>query len=241
MNTSRWQTRELSKSYLEGVRGAIPAAELQLDAMLKIISLWNPHCNRLMDLGCGDGILGRTIMKAFPAVHAFLVDFSDPMLEAAKKKIKPGEAIHFVEADFSSPDWKKAFAGTYGFDLVVSGFSIHHQTDARKREIYAEIFDLLNPNGIFLNLEHVASSTDAVEKIFDDYFIDHLYSFHHTANPDANREQIAAEFYKRPDKNENILAPVDMQCDWLRDIGYQDVDCFFKIFELALFGGRKIV
>ena len=26
---------------------------------------------------------------------------------------------------------------------------------------------------------------------------------------------------------------------WLRQIGFQDVDCYFKAFELALFGGRK--
>jgi hypothetical protein len=41
------------------------------------------------------------------------------------------------------------------------------------------------------------------------------------------------------DKNENIPAPVETQCQWLRDIGFQEVDCFFKTFELALFGGKK--
>ena len=38
---------------------------------------------------------------------------------------------------------------------------------------------------------------------------------------------------------DNILAPVGDQCDWLREIGFEDVDCYFKIFELAVFGGRK--
>jgi 16S rRNA G1207 methylase RsmC len=43
----------------------------------------------------------------------------------------------------------------------------------------------------------------------------------------------------RLDKSDNILAPVSAQCDWLSSIGYEDVDCFFKCFELAIFGGRK--
>ena len=43
----------------------------------------------------------------------------------------------------------------------------------------------------------------------------------------------------RADKAANILAPVDDQCRWLREIGFADVDCYFKAFELALFGGRK--
>ena len=29
------------------------------------------------------------------------------------------------------------------------------------------------------------------------------------------------------------------QCRWLREIGFQDVDCFWKYFELAIFGGVK--
>jgi hypothetical protein len=43
----------------------------------------------------------------------------------------------------------------------------------------------------------------------------------------------------RPDKAANILAPVEAQCDWLREIGYEDVDCYFKVLELAVFGGRR--
>ncbi|SPE57295.1 hypothetical protein SBV1_270094 [Verrucomicrobia bacterium] len=29
------------------------------------------------------------------------------------------------------------------------------------------------------------------------------------------------------------------QCQWLREIGFENVDCYFKVFELALFGGTK--
>ncbi len=122
---------------------------------------------------------------------------------------------------------------------MVSGFAIHHQPDERKRELYAEIFDLLAPGGIFLNLEHVASATEAGQELFDDFFVDHLHDFHRISSADANRDAIADDYYKRPDKKENILAPVEDQCEWLRQIGLTDVDCFFKVFELALFGGRK--
>jgi tRNA (cmo5U34)-methyltransferase len=53
-----------------------------------------------------------------------------------------------------------------------------------------------------------------------------------------SQEEVEATYYNRPDKRENILAPMDAKCEWLRQIGFQDVDCFFKVFELALFGGR---
>jgi hypothetical protein len=49
----------------------------------------------------------------------------------------------------------------------------------------------------------------------------------------------AEQWYHRPDKSENILAPVEAQCTWLSEIGFVEVDCFFRILELALFGGQK--
>jgi len=38
---------------------------------------------------------------------------------------------------------------------------------------------------------------------------------------------------ERPGRAANILASVEEQCRWLRDIGFQDVDCFWKYFELG--------
>ncbi len=236
---SKWQTKELSKVYLDNIRGAIPSATTQLEVLIKVVRFWNSKIKKVMDLGCGDGILGRTIKTEFPDVQIYFVDFSDPMLEAAKSKIKADKSIQFIKSDFSSSNWEKEL--NEKFDLVISGFSIHHQPDTRKKKLYKEIFELLNPNGIFLNLEHVASATGEVEKIFDDYFIDHLFDFHHNKDLSTKRDVVANKFYNRKDKEENILVPVELQCKWLRDIGYRDVDCFFKVFELALFGGRKIV
>ena len=43
----------------------------------------------------------------------------------------------------------------------------------------------------------------------------------------------------RPDRAANILAPVEEQCGWLRALGFQDVDCYWKYFELAVFGGFR--
>ena len=37
----------------------------------------------------------------------------------------------------------------------------------------------------------------------------------------------------------NRLESVEEQCKWLRETGFSNVDCYMKIFELALFGGTK--
>ncbi len=237
--SSEWKTKELSDTFLENVRGAIPLAETQFEVMHKMISLWFPEVGLAMDLGCGDAVVGRALLSKFPSAELVCVDFSESMLDSAREHFSKTDAVHFVEADYSSSDWTGTLNDFGGFDVIVSGFSIHHQTDEKKQEVYSEIYGLLNPGGVFLNLEHVSSSTKEVEAAFDDYFIDSLYEFNRKANPEIERQTVVEKYYNRTDKQENILAPLEEQCDWLRRIGFQDVDCFFKIFELTLFGGRK--
>jgi tRNA (cmo5U34)-methyltransferase len=236
---SKWQTNELAATFLQDVRGAIPAAGLQLEVIGRIIRFWRPAPICILDIGCGDGAIGRYLMNLFPKTRAVFADFSDPMLDAAKKLLNHSQRASIIKADFSSSIWLKNVSPHQPIDVAVSGFAIHHQPDQRKQELYKEVFDLLMPGGVFLNLEHVASPTPDVQRLFDGFFVDHLYRFHQSSKPRKTREEIAKDYYHRPDKDENILASVDIQCQWLKKIGFADVDCFFKIFELALFGGRK--
>ena len=101
------------------------------------------------------------------------------------------------------------------------------------------MFELLKPGGLFLNLEHVSSSSEWVSSLFEEYFIDSMYSMYLRNDTGKTRQEAADEFNRRDDKEANILASVDKQCEWLLNIGFQDVDCYFKVFEFALFGGRK--
>ncbi|KAA3660081.1 MAG: class I SAM-dependent methyltransferase [Chloroflexi bacterium] len=243
-----WQTSELTKAYLKGVRGAIPLANEQIDLMLRLAKAAQPQAKTILDLGCGDGILGQALLEQYPEATAVFVDFSEPMLEAARQRLRNRENVIFVQGDYGKHGWQnrleKIVNGQLSmvncqFDVIVSGYSIHHQPDTRKKEVYAELHDLLTPGGIFLNIEHVASRTPWIQQQFDELFIDHLVVYAKKVQMGKNREQVAQEFYYRPDKAANILASVEDQCNWLREIGFEQVDCYLKIFELAVFGGVK--
>jgi ubiquinone/menaquinone biosynthesis C-methylase UbiE len=194
------------------------------------------------DLGCGAGPLGRKLFQAFPSSKGTLLDYSEPMLDSArsefKRELEEGR-VQIIQADLSTADWKVSLnPAKERFDVVVSGFAIHHLPDDRKREIYLEIYELLSPGGVFLNLEHVASSTKTVEGVFDGAFVESMYQYYQGTK--TTEECEAAVYYDLSvDQDANILAPVEAQCDWLREIGYQHVDCYFKFLILALFGGVK--
>lgn len=236
-----WTSPKLAKDFMEGVRGAIPMAAEQIDILGRIAQAWRPDAKRILDLGCGDGILGRALLDLYPESEGIFLDFSDAMTAAAREKLGPdlNRRARVIQADYGLQGWRDALPDGPPYDGVVSGFSIHHQTDARKQELYREIFDLLAPGGFFLNLEHVLSGSATLNRVFDEHFIDALYAYHRAIDPSKSREAVAQEFYHRPDKGNNILAPLNDQCDWLREIGFQEVDCFFKALELSLFGGVK--
>jgi SAM-dependent methyltransferase len=162
-----WQGAELSKLYLEGVRGAIPLAAEQIVVMLRLIQAGRPQLGRFLDLGCGDGILGRAVLSWYPEARGIFLDFSEPMLQAAQERCaalgKPGQ-LEFILKDYGQPDWVEAVHHAAPFDVIVSGFSIHHQPDARKRALYQEIYGLLAPGGFFLILSMFLQAPPGLKK-----------------------------------------------------------------------------
>jgi tRNA (cmo5U34)-methyltransferase len=231
-----WKSSELAAVYLEGVRGAIPFAQEQIEVMLRLIDACDVPVARVLDLGCGDGVLAGAILRRFPEAEGVLVDFSGAMLEASRGRLAERDGtVRFVEADYGLPEWTGRVSEWAPYEVIVSGYSIHHQPDERKREVYEEVFGMLGPGGIFINVEHVASASGWVEALNDELFVDSLHRHHR----ESSREEVARKYYDRPDKSANILAPVERQCEWLREIGFADVDCYLKVFELAVFGGRR--
>lgn len=83
------------------------------------------------------------------------------MLNAARKYFANDPYVEVIEHNLSNP---LPYMGH--FDAVISSFVIHHLTHERKRSLYEEIYDTLNPGGIFCNLEHVASVSKTTHEFF---------------------------------------------------------------------------
>ena len=235
-----WRSAKLTEDYLEGVRGGIPLAETQIEVIIRIIKSWVPKLHTFLDMGCGDGVLGRQLLEEWPDSEGIFMDFSEPMISSAKEKCEIYKnRCSIILQDYSEDNWLESVRDKIPVDVVISGFSIHHHEDEKKYSIYKDIFDILKPGGVFLNLEHVASPNPKIEKLFDEAFVDGLYAYHVRSGGKEKRKDIANKFYNREDKVLNKLTMVEKQVDWLRDIGFINTDCFFKLFELALFGGQK--
>ncbi len=167
---------------------------------------------RILDLGTGDGRLLALLKLDRPQAQSIAIDFSPTMLSAAKTRFAGDASVELITHNLDEP-----LPNLGSFDAVVSSFAIHHVTHDRKPSLYTEIFHLLEPGGIFCNLEHVSSPTPALHERF----------------------RQALGIADKPEDPSNKLLDVETQLVWLREIGFTDVDCYWKWLELALLIGVK--
>lgn len=168
---------------------------------------------RVLDLGCGDGRLLEVVLRARPgATDAIGLDNSPPMIDRAVDRFAGDDRVRILHHDLGS---ELPALGT--FDVIVSGFAVHHLAHPRKQVLFHEIASVLRPGGVFANLEVVQCATAALQD----------------------------EFYRRIERPggdpEDVLAGVDEQLGWMRDAGLDDVDCYWRWRGFALLVGCSAV
>jgi tRNA (cmo5U34)-methyltransferase len=207
-DTNLWSTPEHAQEYLRRA-DTLPHRNEGEAALLEFVPA---DARRILDLGTGAGRLIAIVKAVRPGAQFVGLDFSPTMLDILRREFGRDPSVTVVPHDLA-----KELPPLGRFDCVISSFAIHHLTNERKRRLYAEIFGLLRPGGVFCNLEHVTSPTEALHDQF-------LQAF------GMAREQ---------EDPENILLDLETQLQWLRELGFIDVDCHWKWRELALFAGVK--
>ena len=232
-----WKNPSIVDNFLTKTRKSIPFGEEQLDILLRLVSKSQSVVNNFIDLGCGDGILANTLLTQYSDANGLLLDYSPSMIDAAKDRMSAFQNQKIVQSDLSDSNWLDNVINKP--EVVVSGYAIHHLKNGRKYELFEEIFEILKPGGIFINMEHVASVSKFGNSLFNELIIDSLHAKLEKEGKKQRKADLMREHLNRPDQSENILLPVTTQCDWLKEIGFIDVDCFFKCFELAIYAGIK--
>jgi len=203
-----WQSAEHVRDYIERADLISHRGEGEA-ALLEFIPA---ATRRILELGTGDGRLLALARSAHPETEAVAVDFSPSMLEAARRRFVGDPRVRVVEHNMDS-----SLPPLGSFDAVISSFAIHHLVHERKRALYREIFGVLNPGGVFCNLEHVSSPS---ERLHEDFLV-------------------RIGFTVETEDPSNKLLDVETQLGWLREIGFADVDCQWKWRELALLVGVR--
>ncbi|HVW19303.1 MAG TPA: class I SAM-dependent methyltransferase [Solirubrobacteraceae bacterium] len=180
---------------------------------------------RVLDLGAGTGLLTGMVAQTFPAAEIVALDGSAEMLALARERL--GDRAEYVVADLRDPD---AVPAHPSYDAVVSALAIHHLEDADKRSLYARVLDALEPGGVFANAEQVLGETPEATAADLEW-----HRREAIARGTGDEEWAAALERFEHDR----CATAAAQLAWLRELGFADVSCPFRMRRFAVLVGSR--
>jgi len=213
-----WGSKEYDQDWVSKDSRRAAEREAQFTATITWLSVFIGGRSRVMDLGCGPGTLAEKLLAAFPEMSVICSDGSDEMLRLARERLASfGERASFMQADFGADRWIADLPRE--LDAVVSARAIHNLRKLKLiGPVYGQIFELLRPGGLFLNIERVNFSTPALRRYYRD---------------------LQTKTRGRAAKMDGAAPNLLQQFRLLKRAGFRDIDCFWREGNTAIVGGFK--
>lgn len=116
-----------------------------------------------LDLCCGTGDISVRLTEVDLVTKVYSVDFSDKMLDVARQRL---EGISKSKCEIGDATNLKNFPDA-SFDVVTVGFGLRNVDNLAKA--LSEIFRVLKPGGIFVNLD-VGKVKNPIIRVFADFY-----------------------------------------------------------------------
>jgi tRNA (cmo5U34)-methyltransferase len=223
MNNIKEQFNSVSQKYDSQRRYLIPCFDDFYSSCLPIIDKI-PFAKRVLDIGAGTGLFSQFIYQHNKDLNFTLIDISSEMLAVAKDRFAGLPNFEFKELDFSA----EPISGKY--DLIISALAIHHLEDEQKAKLYQNIFNALNPGGVFINADQVEGRSNW----FDDFY---KSNWKDTVIQSGLEEHAIERAFERVKLDK--FAKLETQLQMLEECGFGDVDCIYKYNNFVVIVGIK--
>jgi tRNA (cmo5U34)-methyltransferase len=204
------------------MRRLIPVYDHQRDLMIALIPFDRRASMRVLDLGCGPGLMATSILDAFPHAQLTLFDLTSEMIEACRSRLDRSDRVTYQIGDFRTDD----FGSDY--DLILASLSLHHLALSERRAFAERAFLSLAPSGHLITAEVIVDESPRVRE--RQYELWRQYMLAQGEDADA--------WYQRHLAKDH---PVEMST-WIRTLteaGFISVGCFWRFLNFAIISGRR--
>jgi tRNA (cmo5U34)-methyltransferase len=218
---------------------AVPSRVRQIATIATLLPFGTADTFRIVEIGCGEGVLGHTLAELFPHARITELDGSATMREATAKRLEPhGDRVVVESMDLAGDDWRVHLDGA---DVVVSSLVIHHLDGPGKKRLFEDIARRTSQRAALVVADLVEPTGPQALELF-------AGSWDESARAQANeggRSELFDLFrntewniYRVPDPMDQPSRLVD-QLQWLAGAGFALVDCFWLEAGHAIYGGYK--
>jgi len=154
-------------------------------------------------------------MDAFPNAQVTCLDLAENMIAMAQQKLANYPNVSFVLSDLNVLKLDERY------DVIISSLALHHLvTDADKRRFYRQIYENLNPNGVFYNGDVVLASNEFLQGVYMAKWVEFM-------RRNVSEDEIEGKWIRKYQAEDRPAKLMD-QIAWMADVGFADVDVLWK-------------
>jgi tRNA (cmo5U34)-methyltransferase len=230
-----WSDPSTAEQWDQSAINANPLRPEQLDILLTILTNTFQSNQWILDLGYGSGQIEKLIFERIPQAKIVGVDNSDAMMQLAHKRLGTYEH-QFVSIKGNLGNFQSLELPPYTYGHVIAIQSLHHLSREQMHAVYKRIYDILEPEGLFLLLDRIRVETSGLWSLYHQIWKrqDSLYGSTvaiHEGDSFQDHERIVQDRGDFPVLlEEHIL--------WIREVGFQAA-CLHAHGNRALIVGRK--
>jgi tRNA (cmo5U34)-methyltransferase len=232
-----WSENE-SEVYRTISRYAVPERERQIDIVLTLVK--SARGGDVADLCCGEGLLANSVLDAFTDIGVVALDGSESMLEQTRRGSRHPDRLRTLRIDLTATDWR----ALTGLRAVVSSLAIHHLDETGKAALFADIYRMLAPGGVFVLADVILPASKAGNAVAGKMWDEEVLR----RSRELTGHDEGLDLFRKADWNHFLHGDIDpmdkpssvaAHFDMLRAAGFADVDIHWMMAGQAVMSGWK--
>jgi tRNA (cmo5U34)-methyltransferase len=208
------------------IQKALPCYEELFSVAVESIPFPHTEALDILDLGAGTGLFSQLIFQKYRKANFTLIDIAEKMMAVAEKRFSDsGPRFSYIISDY-----REALPKSRS-DLVVSSLSIHHLNDDEKQNLFRKIYLNLTPGGAFINVDQIKGPSDYFQELYWSTWLKKV-------RRDGANEQLIQDSIQRRKEFDRDATMAD-QLNWLRNAGFDKVDCLYHHYFVGVFFAQK--
>ncbi|MEM7116608.1 MAG: class I SAM-dependent methyltransferase [Chloroflexota bacterium] len=234
-------TESDSQNFIDYGRYFVPERDLQIKTFCDLVSA---DAKQILELCCGAGLLAGALLERCPQATVHAYDGSVEMLNHTQQQLAAyGDRLQTKQFDIIDTSWRSF---DQPLDAVVSSLAIHHLDGPQKQQLFADVYRMLAPGGVFVVADVMLPSSEAgtavAADMWDEATREQAVKIDGNLDGFAYFEREKWNMYRHPEPpEESIDKPSTLfdQLAWLAQVGFSQVDVYWMKAGHALFGGVR--
>jgi SAM-dependent methyltransferase len=260
-----WHSADYVRRWVEDNEARAEERRRQFDLLADYVPHAPGAAISVLDVGAGWGPVTKRVLERFPNARATLLDYSEEMFAEARASLAPlADRVRYVRADLSRAGGVAAALEAAGgpFDAVVTASFTHNlHDDDRLRALYRELRDAAAPGCGLLNMDNMGAGAPFMQPVWHRARVERLRRRRlaetgQRLTPEEAEAELQAERRRRfglggPQAGAGPGPGADAarragrrgpgrsvfdHLTWLREAGFDAVDCFWRQDQRTLVG-----